>query len=68
MPTAGYGLVHLRSRYERDRWTVEAGVENLLDRFYDPPLGDAYVGQGTTMTVPPATRYGVEWSLGRPSP
>ena len=54
MQTAGYGLVHLRSRYERAQWSVELGVENLLDRFYDDPLGGAYVGQGTTMTIPPA--------------
>ena len=54
MQTAGYGLLHLRSRYEQDRWSVEVGVENLLDRYYDDPLGGAYVGQGTTMTIPPA--------------
>jgi iron complex outermembrane receptor protein len=54
VPTAGYGLMHLRSRYERDRWSVEVGVENVLDRYYEPPLGGAYVAQGTTMTVPPA--------------
>ena len=53
MQTAGYGLAHLRSRYERDAWSVELGIENLFDRFYDLPLGGAYVGQGTTMTVPP---------------
>jgi len=52
--TAGYGLMHLRSRYERDRWSAELGVENLLDRYYEPPLGGAYLGQGTTMTIPPA--------------
>ena len=54
MPTAGYGLVHLRSSYEHDRWSVELGIDNLFDRFYDDPLGGAYVGQGTTMTIPPA--------------
>jgi len=54
MQTAGYGLMHLRSRYEADRWNVELGVENLLDRYYEHPLGGAYVGQGTTMTIPPA--------------
>jgi iron complex outermembrane receptor protein len=54
MRTAGYGLLHLRSRYEQDRWSLEVGVENLLDRFYEDPLGGAYVGQGTTMTIPPA--------------
>ena len=53
MQTAGYGLVHLRSRYERDNWSVDLGIENLFDRFYDLPLGGAYVGQGTTMTIPP---------------
>ena len=54
MTTAGYGLVHLRSRYEQDRWSAELGIENLFDRAYDDPLGGAYVGQGTTMTIPPA--------------
>jgi iron complex outermembrane receptor protein len=54
METAGYGLMHLRARYEADRWNVELGVENLLDRYYEHPLGGAYVGQGTTMTIPPA--------------
>ena len=52
MPTSGYGLVHLRSRYERERWSAELGVENLFDRDYAPPLGGAYVGQGTTMMNP----------------
>jgi iron complex outermembrane receptor protein len=54
VPTAGYGLLHLRTRYEGERWNMECGVENLLDRYYEHPLGGAYVGQGTTMTVPPA--------------
>jgi iron complex outermembrane receptor protein len=54
MPTSGYGLMHLRARYEADRWNVELGVEDLLDRDYEHPLGGAYVGQGTTMTIPPA--------------
>jgi iron complex outermembrane receptor protein len=54
MPTAGYGLLHLRARYEAERWNLECGLENLLDRYYEHPLGGAYVGQGTTMTVPPA--------------
>jgi iron complex outermembrane receptor protein len=53
MPTAGYGLLNLRSRYSHESWSVELGVENALDRYYDLPLGGAYVGQGTTMTIPP---------------
>ena len=51
--TAGYWLAHLRSRYDTANWGVEVGVENLFDRYYDLPLGGAYVGQGTTMTIPP---------------
>jgi iron complex outermembrane receptor protein len=54
MQTADYGLLHLRSRYEQGRWSAEVGVEHLLDRYYDDPLGGAYVGQGSTMTIPPA--------------
>ena len=54
MRTAGYGLLHLRSSYDRESWGVELGIENVLDRLYDSPLGGAYVGQGTTMTIPPA--------------
>jgi iron complex outermembrane receptor protein len=65
--TAGYGLMHLRSRYERDRWSMELGVENLLDRYYEPPLGGAYVGQGTTMTVPPAPNQ-PRWGTPVPGP
>jgi iron complex outermembrane receptor protein len=52
MPTAGYGLVHLRARYEHERWSAELGVENLFDRYYEHPLGGAYVGQGSTMMNP----------------
>jgi iron complex outermembrane receptor protein len=67
VPTAGYGLMHLRSRYERDRWSVEVGVENVLDRYSEPPLGGAYVGQGTTMTVPPAPNQ-PRWGTAVPGP
>ena len=65
METAGYGLAHLRSRYETKRWSLELGVENLFDRFYNDPLGGAYVGQGTTMTIP-AAGNGPQW--GTPVP
>jgi iron complex outermembrane receptor protein len=53
METAGYWLAHLRSRYDGKNWGLEMGIENLFDREYDLPLGGAYVGQGTTMTIPP---------------
>jgi iron complex outermembrane receptor protein len=65
--TAGYGLLHLRSRYERATWSAEFGVENLLDRRYDLPLGGAYVGQGTTMTIPPVPNQ-PQWGTAVPGP
>ncbi|MBK5941729.1 TonB-dependent receptor [Halochromatium roseum] len=65
--TAGYALLHLRSRYQTQRWTLELGVENLFDRFYDLPLGGAYVGQGTTMTIPPAPNQ-PQWGTAVPGP
>ncbi len=48
--TAGYGLLNLRSSYEWKRVRLDAGVENLLDKYYSLPLGGAYVGQGATMS------------------
>lgn len=65
--TAGYGLMHLRSRYEKKTWSVELGVENLFDRFYELPLGGAYVGQGTTMTIPPLPNE-PQWGTAVPGP
>ena len=67
MRTAGYGLAHLRSRYETNTWSLEVGVENLFDRFYDLPLGGAYVGQGTTMTIPPEPNQ-PQWGTPVPGP
>jgi iron complex outermembrane receptor protein len=65
--TAGYGLAHLRSRYEKKTWSLELGVENLFDRFYEHPLGGAYVGQGTTMTIPPLPNQ-PQWGTAVPGP
>ena len=67
MRTAGYGLAHLRSRYEKKTWSLEVGVENLFDQFYDLPLGGAYVGQGTTMTIPPEPNQ-PQWGTPVPGP
>lgn len=67
MQTAGYGLFHLRSRYEKKTWSAELGVENLFDRLYDLPLGGAYVGQGTTMTIPPEPNQ-PQWGTPVPGP
>jgi iron complex outermembrane receptor protein len=49
--TSGYSLVNLRSSYSWEQVRVDLGVENLFDREYDLPLGGAYLGQGTTMTL-----------------
>lgn len=67
METAGYGLAHLRSRYAKKTWSLDFGIENLFDRFYELPLGGAYVGQGTTMTIPPLPNQ-PQWGTPVPGP
>ncbi len=49
--TAGYGLFNLRSTYQWKQLRVDVGVDNLFNRFYEQPLGGAYVGQGATMGI-----------------
>lgn len=51
MKTSGYGLVNLRGSYSWQRLRLDFGVENLFDRYYEMPLGGAYLGQGTTMSA-----------------
>ena len=51
MQTPGYGLVNLRASYEPKQVRVDFGVENLFDKFYALPLGGAYSGQGSTMSL-----------------
>ena len=51
MQTPGYGLVNLRASYEPKQVRVDFGVENLFDKFYSLPLGGAYSGQGSTMSL-----------------
>jgi iron complex outermembrane receptor protein len=46
---------------------VDFGIENLFDRLYYLPLGGAYVGQGTTMTIPPAPNQ-PRWGTPVPGP
>lgn len=67
MQTAGYGLIHLRTRYAKKSWSLDLGIENLLDHDYDLPLGGAYVGQGTTMTIPPLPNE-PQWGTPVPGP
>ena len=61
MKTAGYGLLNLRSSYQWKRARFDVGVENVLDRYYEHPLGGAYLGEGKTMSA-----TGVPW--GTPVP
>lgn len=65
--TAGYGLMHWRTRYEKKSWAMDIGIENVLDHAYDLPLGGAYLGQGTTMTIPPVPNE-PQWGTAVPGP
>jgi iron complex outermembrane recepter protein len=48
--TAGYGLLNLRSSAQlTKKIRLDFAVENALNRYYQHPLGGAYVGQGNTM-------------------
>jgi len=58
VPTAGYSLLDLRSSYEWKHVRVDVGVENLLDEFYELPLGGAYLGQGASMST-----LGIPWGV-----
>lgn len=59
--TSGYGLFNLRSSYEWKNVRIDVGVENVFDKFYNDPLGGAYMGQGQTMSA-----TGVDWGLAVP--
>ncbi|MEO8598306.1 MAG: TonB-dependent receptor [bacterium] len=49
LKTAGYSLLNLRTSYEWKQVRLDVGVDNALNKFYNLPLGGAYVGQGSTM-------------------
>jgi len=65
LKTAGYGLLNLRSSYTWKKARFDVGIENVFDRFYDHPLGGAYVGQGTTMP-PMITAGSPRWGVAVP--
>jgi len=48
--TPAYGLMNLRASYEWKMVRLDAGIENVLNKFYYLPMGGAYVGQGATMS------------------
>jgi iron complex outermembrane receptor protein len=59
LKTAGYGLFNLRSSYAWKQARVDLGIDNVFDRFYNYPLGGAYVGQGMTMPPTGGSPYGI---------
>jgi iron complex outermembrane receptor protein len=61
--TPGYGLINLRASYSWKQARVDAGIDNLLDKFYRLPLGGAYVGQDRTMGI-----NSVPWGVAVPGP
>jgi iron complex outermembrane receptor protein len=65
LETPGYGLTNLRLSYSWKQARIDFGVENLFDKFYYMPLGGAYVGQGTTMALNPASGNPA-WGTGVP--
>jgi iron complex outermembrane receptor protein len=67
METDSYNLLHLRGRYAWKHVRVDIGIENLFDTAHDLPLGGAYLGQGTTMTVGP-TGSVPQWGTPVPGP
>ncbi|MCW9024647.1 MAG: TonB-dependent receptor [Gammaproteobacteria bacterium] len=61
LTTKAYGLLHLRSSIEAGQIRVDFGIENVLDKFYNDPLGGVYMGQGKTMSG-----TGVDWGVSAP--
>ncbi len=43
LKTGAYALVNLRTRYEVGNFRFDLGVENLLDSYYEDPLGGHYL-------------------------
>lgn len=58
VPTSGYSLLNLRSSYAWKNVRFDFGIDNVLDKFYNHPLGGAYAGQGKTMSA-----TGVAWGV-----
>lgn len=43
--TAGYGLLNIRTAYQYGHWQASLELANLLNQFYEQPLGGVYMGQ-----------------------
>ncbi len=59
--TSGYSLLSMRGSYTWKSLRLDMGVDNVLDKGYDMPLGGAYVGQGQTMSA-----TGAPWGVAVP--
>lgn len=55
--TAGYGLLNLRSSYRWQNVRFDIGLDNALNKQYGLPLGGAYIGQGSTMSLSSSTTW-----------
>ena len=51
VPTGSYSLFNLRSSYEWKHARLDVSIENVFNRFYEMPLGGAYLGQGASMST-----------------
>ena len=59
--TGSYQLLNLNLSHNWSRVRVDLAIENVLDESYALPLGGAYIGQGTTMSM-----NGVRWGIAVP--
>ncbi|WP_052162508.1 TonB-dependent siderophore receptor [Aquabacterium sp. NJ1] len=51
MQTGGYSLVHVKTSRDWGPVQLDMGIDNVFNRFYEQPLGGAYVGQGASMST-----------------
>jgi iron complex outermembrane receptor protein len=61
--TGGYGLLNLRSGYTWRNVRLDLGLENAFNKQYALPLGGAYIGQGSTMSL---NGTGAPWGIAVP--
>lgn len=61
VPTAGYALLNLGSSLTWQGGQLDLRIDNVFNRFYQQPLGGAYIGQGASMTT-----NGMPWGVAMP--
>ena len=47
--TAGYAIIDYKSSYQLRFFQLVFGINNILDKKFDDPLGGEYLGQGAKM-------------------